>query len=120
MGTAGSYDPFAIEKPVLRLGSHGEWTLGDITESRRKNLARLHGDFESIANEDDVSIERVAQVAGDLVEAACENSQGLKDIIVDLCDDAKHGDNALGVRAIIGLVEFVGEWLRGESDAGNG
>lgn len=119
MSGAGTYDPFAIEKPVLRLGSHGEWTLGDITDGRAKRLAELQSQFEAMSETEDASLSDVAAIAGDFVEAACENSAGLKDLIVDLCDDHKHGDDAIGVRALTGMLAFVGDWLQGEATAGN-
>lgn len=117
--SAATYDPFAIEKPVLKLGDHGEWKLADVTERRQKDIGKLAERFEQIVAADDPSINDVAKCAGDLCEAACENGAGLSDIIVGLCDEDVHGDAALGVRAIVGLVEFVGEWLGGESSAGN-
>ena len=118
MSTA-TYDPFAIEKPVLRLGSHGEWTLADVTERRQNAITALGERFESIVADENPSIAAVAECAGELCEAACENGAGLRDLIVDLCDEEKHGAAAIGVRGIVGLVEFVGEWLGAESSAGN-
>jgi hypothetical protein len=116
---AKTFDPFAIQRPVLRIGDHGEWTLGDVTEQRQARLAELGERFQALIDGDDPSIADVARIAGELCEAACERSEGLADLIVGLCDSAVHGDDALGARAIVGLVEFVGEWLSGESSAGN-
>lgn len=116
--SAGTYDPFAIEKPVLRLGAHGEWTLGDITESRSKRLEALIGKFAELG--DDASIADSARAVGELCEAACVHGDGLADLIVDLCDEDKHGDDAIGVKALTGVVEFVADWFAGESSAGNG
>lgn len=117
--TTSTFDPFAIEKPVLKMGEHGEWTLADITEARQKRLAEIGERFQAVIDGDDPSIGDVAAIAGELCEAACEHSDGLAARIVDLCDSEKHGDDALGIRAITGLVMFVGEWLSGESSAGN-
>ena len=104
--TAGSYDPFALDKPVIKLGALGEWTLADT--------------FAAVSAKDDASMSDVAAAVGELAEAACVDSDGLAKIIVGLCDEKVHGDAALGSRALGGLVQFVVEWLQGEATAGNG
>jgi hypothetical protein len=113
----GTYDPFALEKPVLRLGEHGEWTLGDLTDDRQRRAQAVGERFAGLAG--DASVADLAALVGELAEAVCDNAAGLGARIVDLADVEKHGDAALGVRALTGLLEFIGEWLGVEADAGN-
>lgn len=116
--SAGKYDPFAMERPVLRLGEHGSWTLGDITESRGKKLDELIQHFAEL--DPDAGLAEAADAVGALCEAACINGDGLKALIVDLCDESKHGEDALGVKALSGVVQFIAEWFGGEQSAGEG
>jgi hypothetical protein len=107
-----------MQRPVLKLGVHGSWTLGDITESRAKKLDALIGRFAEI--DADAGLIVAAEAVGELAEAACINGDGLKDLIVGLCDESVHGEDVLGVKALSGLVEFIAEWFAGESAAGEG
>jgi len=118
--TAATFDPFAVDRPVLKLGSHGEWALGDITAAREARLNDLQGELVAIGERDDASVADVALVVGRLCEAACRDSDGLADMIVDLADCDKHGEDAIGAIALRGVAEFVKSHLLGEASAGEG
>jgi hypothetical protein len=119
-----TFDPFAIERPVLRLGDHGEWLLADITKSNAKKLDDLIGEFNTLAADPDLEVSRVADITGQILEAACENSDGLHETIVALADEdaakERGADGPLGVIALRGAVGFVLEWIYGELSAGEG
>lgn len=106
-----SYNPFELDKPVISLGEHGEYTLGDITESRRKRILALSEQAADLAGSEDV----VAHVRalGSLIEAACEDSDGLGAKIEKLYED-----ELIGQKGLSGLSRFVQEWLLEEDTAG--
>lgn len=118
---SGTYNPFDLDRPKLSLGLHGSWTLGDITESRGKKLEDIRSKLIDINKQrGDAKMTDVARLVGELAEAACINADGLADLIVDLADEAKHGEDALGGKALGGLVDFILDWLVEESGAGEG
>ena len=119
--SAETYDPFGLERPKLKLGNHGAWTFGDITESRSAKLGEIREGLIAVeAKRSEAKMADVARMVGDLAQAACINSDGLSDLIVDLADEAKHGEDALGAKALGGLVDFILDWLTEESGAGEG
>jgi hypothetical protein len=113
--TARTYDPFALDKPTFTLGEHGEWTLADVTKANAAKIDALLKAFHEVAADPETDVPRVAAAVGEFIEAACENSDGLRDLIVRLTDE-----EALGVIALRGAVEFVIDWIYGESSAGEG
>ena len=118
--TVTTFDPFAVERPILRLGEHGSWELGDITDARKAKLEALQSELLEIGDRSDASVADVARVVGDLCEAACRNADGISDLLVDLADCDKHGEDAIGALALKGVAEFVKDHLRGEVLAGEG
>jgi hypothetical protein len=117
--SAGTYDPFAMEKPKLKLGEHGEWFLGDILDSREAKINKAIEGLVAPTGKDFGTTDLAARV-GALCEAACEDAEGLADKLVGLSDEAVHGKNALGVKALKGAADFVIEWFNNESSAGEG
>lgn len=115
---AGTYNPFEIERPILKLGEYGSFTLGDITESRAAKLDELIGRFAELG--EDTTIGDAARAVGELCEAACIGGEGLAEKIVGLADESVHGEDALGAKALTGLVEFIADWFNSESSAGEG
>lgn len=107
-----TFDPFDLEKPVLRLGAGAEFTLGDITESRRKKLVNVGQQLESIDQDAEDADALFVQGVCDLVEAACEKP-GAGAMIRDAWDSER-----IGVRALSGTVDFVMDWLAGNDLAG--
>ena len=118
MSTARTYNPFDLAKPVLRLGDHGEWKLGDLNDARHRAASEIGERFEALSDTD-ATVSDLAELVGELAEALCEKSTGLRDLIVDLADASKHADDAIGVHAITGLMRFFAEWMTGEAEAGN-
>jgi hypothetical protein len=133
------YNPFDLDKPVLNLGEHGEFTLGEVTKSRHSKCNKILNELAEIESSlyeemirgiaddgdedasdaskvdmDDLSDRQVHLIA-ELCEVSCENSEGLKDKIVGLYDS-----EAIGRLALKGCYQFVVEWVRGESAAGEG
>lgn len=118
--STGTYDPFDLEKPTLKLGNHGEWTLGDITDSRQQKLVDAANAFDDAVADENTKMAELAAIVGGLCEAGCENGDGIKDLICDLADESKHGEKALGVKALAGAVSHVMEWFNSESSVGEG
>jgi hypothetical protein len=113
-----TFDPFAIERPKLRLGEHGEWFLGDIHEARQAKLEELQPRLADIESSEDAKLKDVAERVGELAEAVCDDSVGLAAKIVDLTDSAKHGDRAIGINGLRGLATFIKEHLEEIAHAG--
>ena len=107
-----TYNPFDLDKPTYTLGDSREYILGDITESRRKRMEKLSATFEAMP-EDSEPLAHVEAIA-ELIEAATENSEGVKLRIVELYTSEK-----IGMKSLTGLASFVQEWLIGEVEAGN-
>lgn len=118
--TAATFDPFAVDRPKLRLGDHGEWELGDITEARRLKLASIKDELVQVEGAEDATVGQLALTVGKLCEAACINADGLAEKIADLADGKKHGENALGAGALKGVALFVKEHLEEIAHAGEG
>lgn len=110
---ASTFNPFELDKPVLNLGEHGSYTLGDITESRQKRLTAIGERLEALQVDDATEAEPFVELVADLAEAACENADGLGAKIVQL-----YADDEIGAKALQGLSEFIGEWIAGEQSAG--
>lgn len=119
MEAARTFDPFAVDRPVLKLGKHGQWELGDITTARQAKLKSLQEQLLKVGDKQDATVTEVARVVGDLCEAACRNAEGLSDLLVDLTE-SKHGEDAVGAIALRGIAEFVKGYLVGETSAGEG
>lgn len=118
--SARTYNPFAVEKPVLELGPHGRFTLGELTDSRQEALSALFDEFEQLGEREDAKIADVAAVVGKLLEAACIGGAGLAEKLVALCDESVHREDALGAQSLNGVVRFVAEWFSSEASAGEG
>lgn len=108
-----TYDAFALDKPQISLGDIGEFTLGDITESRRKRIVALAQQAEDLQESENV-LAHVRALAC-MVEAACENADGLGEKIEKL-----YADEVIGQKSLAGLARFVQEWLVEEVTAGEG
>jgi len=117
--SAGTYDPFAVERPVLKLGDHGSWTLGDITDTRHAKLVEWHGHFAEVQKREDTKVADLARVVGELCSHACIGGDEIPDLLVSLTDEELHGDSALGVLGVASIAEFIMGWLAGEESAGN-
>lgn len=107
-----TFDLDNFEKPTLKLGDGVEYTLGDITESRRKKLAAIGARLETLDQESDDDQSAFIVGVCDLVDAACE-APGAGARVRELWDGERIGAIQLG-----GLVEFVTDWLTGQSSAG--
>jgi hypothetical protein len=115
-----TYNPFDLEKPVIKLGDHGEWTLGDITDTRAQALAKLSDTFESFADRADAKLGDVVEIVVELCEAALEEPEGFAGVLRGLCDESQHGAKALGAHALNGLVAHIMGWLADEQSVGEG
>ncbi len=115
-----TFDPFALEKPVIRLGEHGEWTLADITHSRNERLKAVSKRFEVAADDDGITIGELVEMAIELAEAALADPEGFGAKLRWLCDEQVQGANALGVKAVTGLISYVLEWVADEQSVGEG
>jgi hypothetical protein len=109
---ASSFDPFDLEKPMLRLGAHGEYVVGDLTKTRK---AAIDAIIERVQDVDDADTDALVSAYADLAEACCESSEGLADKIREL-----YATEQLGMIAINGLAEFLNQWYLGEASVGEG
>ena len=128
-----SFNPFELDNPVLNLGEHGSYELGDVTRSRYEKLVGLFNEldalefrlYESIVDdgEGEEKVEQTPTDIGDeqasviakICEAACTNADGLAEKIVTLYKEQEIGRNGLR-----GAYAFVMEWVRGNETAGEG
>lgn len=116
--TARTFDPFDVDAlPTLKLGEHGEWTLGDISDTRLAAINEARSKMVEESARPDVTVAELARTVGVLCEAACDDSEGLADILVGLTDAKKHGAKAIGAVRLRVLVEIVMEHVRGQGEA---
>lgn len=108
-----TYNAFDLDKPVLKLGKHGDFTLGDITEPRQIDLAKAAELLQAIDTEDVGQLGKFVDAICELIEAACEEP-GAGAIVRKAWDAGEIGAKVLG-----GCAQFVNEWLIEESSAGN-
>ena len=105
-----SFDPMALDKPVLSLGEHGSWTLGDITAGREKAiqaaLASIEDALKTAESAEDIDVLGFVKAVGDLAEAACEKSDGVAAKVLELYETEQ-----IGGKGLRGLVEFIQDWL---------
>jgi hypothetical protein len=109
-----------MEKPKLCLGEHGEWLLGDLTDSREAAIGEAIKKLHDVESQSEITTKDFALAVGGLCEAACENGSGIAALLVALSDEEKHGDKALGAKALRGASDFIFEWYMGEATAGEG
>jgi hypothetical protein len=107
------FDPFApkateAERPRLQLGADS-FVLAEVTYSRERKLRDIFHSFQQMP--EDADSLRVAELAGQLAEAACQDADGVGALIVEA-----YQQDEITVHGLTGLVEFIGEWLRGETD----
>lgn len=120
MAAGTTFDPFAIERPRLKLGEHGEWELGELHDSRYQRFKEWYARFQDVAEDDDATLSSIARVVGELIAVSCLDADDAPDILVDLCDSETHGDNARGLQTLKGIVGFLIKWAAGEESAGEG
>ncbi len=118
--SARTYDPFAIERPRLRLGEHGEWELGELHDARHNRFKEWYTAFRAMTESDDATMQDLGRCVGELISVSCLDADDAPDILADLCDAEKHGDEARGLQTLKGIVEFLVEWAAGEDAAGEG
>lgn len=112
---ASTFNPFDLDKPVLNLGEHGTFTLSDITESMSKKLANLGERIQQLQDAEEADSKPFVALVGELAETACEQSEGLAATIVELYESEQ-----IGAKALLGLAQFINEWIVGEETAGEG
>ena len=114
--TARTFNPFDLEKPTLKLGEYGEYTLGDLTEARLVAIQSLAQELEGLGDTSTPEArQQMVSVIARITEAACENATGIADRIIQL-----HAEGEIGLLALNGVAEFVMSWVGGESSAGEG
>ena len=118
--TAPTFDPFDLSRPSLKLGEHGEYEIGDITDTRRLKLKELGDRFTELEKREDATVQELAECVGELCEVACNASNGLAEKIVDLADESKHGDEALGANRLRRVIEFVMSCLADDASVPEG
>jgi len=118
--TARTYDPFAIERPKLKLGVHGEWDLGEMHDARYAKFQDWHARFVALTENDESSISDFADVIGELIAVSCIDAGDAKAVLVDLCDESVHGEQARGMQTLLGIVKFLVDYSAGEVTAGEG
>jgi hypothetical protein len=118
--TARTFDPFAVERPRLRLGDHGEWELGELHDARHQQFQEWHERFKELSGDDGTKLVDIARSVGEMVSIACIDAAEAPDVLADLCDFDKHGDDARGLQTLVSIVEFLAGWASGEASAGEG
>ena len=114
---AKTFDAFAVERPTLKLGPHGEWKLGEITESRRQRIVKLMEATQS-ADAEDTTITEMARLVGELCAVACVRGDEIPPLLMDLADEDKHGDDAIGVQTLVAIMRFINDYFADELSAG--
>lgn len=107
-----------IDKPVVKLGAAGTFTLGELTKSRRKAVREAFEALDKYENREpsDAAEEREQLVTMcATIEAACEDAEGVAVKLADMFDE-----DTISEHDLIGLVRFVGEWLNIAEDEGKG
>lgn len=115
-----TYDPFAIERPRLKLGEFGEWELGELHDARHARFKEWYAKFEELSAHDDSSLSDFARVVGELIAVSCINADDAPDVLADLCDPEVHGEDARGLQTLQGIVKFIVAYVSGEESAGEG
>lgn len=119
--TAGTtFDPFAIERPKLKLGEHGEWELGELHDTRYERFQQWYANFKGLSSKDDATLTDLARSVGEMIAVSCIDAEAAPDLLADLCDSSKHGDDARGLQTLSKIVEFLAGWASGEVSAGEG
>lgn len=118
--SARTYDPFAVERPKLRLGDHGEWELGELHDTRHARFKEWYVKFRSLETNDEADLKEAARVVGELIAVSCIGAENAPDILSDLCDPEIHGEDARGLQTLRGVVSFLIQWVAGEESAGEG
>jgi len=113
-----TYDPFAIERPRLKLGSYGEWELGELHDTRHARFKEWYEQFLEMQSDEATTLTDFARVVGQLISVSCIDADDAPDVLVDLCDPEVHGENARGLQTLKGIVAFIVEYVSGEDAAG--
>lgn len=106
-----TFDPFApvvTDRPVLKF-REAQYTLAEVTYSRERVIQKLLREFQELDESSD-SLD-VARLTGRLAEASCDNAEGLGARIV-----SAYEADEMTAQGLSGLVVFISEWLRGETD----
>jgi len=113
-----TYDPFAIERPRVKLGAFGEWELGELHDTRHARFKEWYEKFQEMRANDDASITDFARVVGELISVSCIDAEDAPDVLVALCDPEEHGEDARGLQTLKGIVAFIVDYVSGEDAAG--
>lgn len=120
MAAGRTFDPFAIERPKLKLGEHGEWELGELHDARHARFQEWYANFRKLAENDDANLLDIARAVGEMIAVSCLDAQDAPEIMADLCDSKTHGDDARGLQTLQRIVTFLADWASGELSAGEG
>lgn len=117
-----TFNVFDVERDRINLGPRfGEFELGELHENRHKRLIEMFGKLGELDTKDEnIKASDLAKILGDLLEIVCIGADGLSDKLVDATDFEKHGEDAIGIRSMTRIVEFVSEWAGMQADLGNG
>lgn len=109
------FDPFAdpeeSDAPIIRIRDREIRLFTDMVASKDKQLRELGKRCRDIADDDEADGDTLAEIVGELVEAASTNGEGVKDTLVEAWNN-----DEIGFKALTGLVHFVHDHLKADTD----